>query len=616
MAEPLPLAHPRESTSPLATDTDTSSSSSPDNESSSSESEASVIPAMFDGTADYAGRSSVCYSFGDMVLDQQSSNHGKSQPRRSFYNEPNLPNLDARQSGDTSGAPIRYDQLDGSSDPKNWENWVVPESNWENQVAPNSNWESQVVPDSNWENRVVPDLNWPNHDNTKNQNQPSGSVRHSNNEPSTSHSGSHNRVSRSSPRTKAQRNSSGNESNDRYSTSNRSKNTPTGNTANQTSPTSVWTQPQQPPAQAAPAVVINVSHGTPRPASFSSSASNQAVNTESANAKGWQNPTQPDKIDEYLADTNQSPEGSHQSRASTKSNNSQVWPVQDYNQTNDNGIQADIAHQWHNPLSHEEANESQWRVVEDIRDTNRDHEVSNNKNDNYPWDNNIIGSRPLESSTTGAQNNSNERSSNVNNNTSYHIGKNASIENKQAPYVNPSASMHPIPQGQLSQQPSSSSSFNPTFPNHTWRNDAPKSQHSGIKANEATQHISPQAWTQNAAEPNNRASELPPQAASHIYGPNFPTFIDPRPRPHWYNWKKPQRSSSAFKAENPSVEPAEPLNYVPSEVAQRNKMSHQVYLSQPAEYVHKRASPRYMDDFSSPYAVFIFKYRSKGNAVR
>ena len=605
----VPLAYPRESSSPLATDTDTSSSSSSDNESNSSESMAPPMPGMFDGTADCARKPSMGLSYGGgMALDQQSSKGGKYHPRRSPYTGQNLENADAKQSGSFSGAPIRYDQLDGPSDAQNWENQAVPNSNWENQVVPNSKWENRAVPNSNWENRAVPDSAWQNHDNTKSPYPSSGSVRHGMYEPSMGHSGSQNRVSQSSPRTRAQRTPSGNESHDRFSTSNRSNKSPTGNAANRASPISVWTQPQQPPTQAAPAVVINVSHGTPPLATFNSPASNQAMNSESAK-------THRDKIDEYLAGANQSPEGTNQSRTSTQSNNSQVWPTQNYDQTNGNSNQTDNAHQWHNLPDHEAVNQAQWHTVENTDDIRGQHGDFTNQNNSFPWDNNIIGSQPLQSSSIGAQNIGNYRSSYENKNASNHIARDAGVEQKQAPFVNSATSVHSIPQGQVQQQPSSSSTYKATFPNHTWRNDAPNSQDPVIKTNEATQHISPQPGAQDTVEPNNQASRLLPQTAFPKYDSSLPLLIDPRPRPHWYIWKPPQRPTSFSKAEVPRVEPAEPLNYVPSEVAQRNQMSHQVYLSQPAEYVHKRASPRYMDDFSRPYAVFIFKYRSKGNAA-
>lgn len=580
------MAYPQESSSPLSTDVDNSSSSSND-ESTSGESPASAMADIFDGPADYVRRSSTSFPFGgDMALDQQPSDCEKVQPQLSPYTRQNLGNADTSQFGSFSGETVRHDQLDGPSDAQNWYNQAVP-----------NNWENKVVTDSNWQNKVVSDSNWQNHDNTQNQNPSSGSVRHSNHGYSASHSGSQNRVSRSSTGTK--RTPGGNGSNDQFSTSNRSNKSLTGNAANQNSANSVWIHPQQPSAQGAPAVVINVSHGTPQPATRTSPASNQVINSGSAK-------TQRDKIDEYLAGTNQSPEGSNQSKTSTRSIDSQVWPTQNYDQTNDNSNQINNASQWHDQPSHGAVKEDQWPTIENAGDSSGQPGVSNNPNSNFPWDNKDVSSQPSRLSNFAAQNN----------NVSYHAVRSAGAENKQAQYGNPPLSVHPSQEGQVPQQPSSLSNVKASLANNTSKNDAPNSQYPGIRNNEAAQHISPQPWTQVGGKPNNQASGLPPQAASHMYGSNLPVLIDPRPRPHWHIWKQPQAASSNFpKDEVPRIEPAEPLSFVPWEVAQMNRMSHQVYLSQPAEYVHKRASPRYLDNFSCPYAVFIFKYRSKGNVT-
>lgn len=418
VAESVRLAQPEEHSSPLAADTDTSSSSSSDKESTSSDSVASVMAGMFDGTADYAGDSSRSFSFGgDMALDQPSANHGKYQPRRSPYTGSNLGNADTRQSGNPSAVPIRYDQFYDSPDPQRWRN------------------------------RVVPDPKGQNHENNKGRNPSSSSVRHSNYEPNKNHSDSQNRVAQNSPSTRAQRTPSGNDSNDRFSTSNRSRNSHTGNAATRTSPTSAWVQPQGPPAQAAPAVVINVSHGTPQPANFSSPANNQAINIESTKVDGWQNPSQHEKIDEYLEGTNRSPEGSNQSRASKRSNSSAVWPSQNYDQPKDISTEQDNAYEWHNTPNHEEsnekANENSWTLLEDTRNPNEGHGGSDFQNDNHAWDNNIVNSQPLESSSMEAQNNSNEWSSNENNNASNHTAWNADFGYKQAPHENSSAWIQP-----------------------------------------------------------------------------------------------------------------------------------------------------------------------------
>ncbi|MCJ1405023.1 hypothetical protein MMC11_008249 [Xylographa trunciseda] len=53
------------------------------------------------------------------------------------------------------------------------------------------------------------------------------------------------------------------------------------------------------------------------------------------------------------------------------------------------------------------------------------------------------------------------------------------------------------------------------------------------------------------------------------------------------------------------------LYAIPEEVVWRKNVSHQVQSGQPAAYRHKMATPKYMDSHESPYAVFVFQYRSQ-----
>ena len=54
------------------------------------------------------------------------------------------------------------------------------------------------------------------------------------------------------------------------------------------------------------------------------------------------------------------------------------------------------------------------------------------------------------------------------------------------------------------------------------------------------------------------------------------------------------------------------LYTIPEEVVQRKYMSHQVHQGRTVLYAHKTAKPKYMDSHESPYAVFVFNYRSEG----
>lgn len=618
LAASVPFVRPQKASSPLTGGTDTSSPSSSDVESTSSESVASLMAGMFDGTADYPG-------------DPSRS----VQPRRSSYIGSSPGKADTRPSGNLPSAPIRYEQFYDMPDPQKWRT------------------------------RTAPDGKGRDHDNDRGQNTSHSSARHSNHEHHKNTSEPPNRASRNLLGSTAQRIHNGNDSNDRFSNSNRSRNSRAGSVATRSSPNAAWVQPQGSPAQAAPAVVINVSHGTPQPAVSSSLANTQTLNNESAKVDTWHNPSQADKIDEYLEGTNRSPEGSNGSKVSKRSNNSGVWLAQDYanDQPKENSIEQANA-QWQNKFSQEQSNENQWATVQGTWNPEGEHETSNYHNDSHTWDNNIVGSQPLESSSMEVQNNSNGRS-NENSNVSNHTSGDDNTGHRQPPPQNSSRwtpptypmegksaytvgsaqpkgtgiewsgraensgsvksfvrcgdsnelrhSVHPSPPGQGAQQHSSPSSHKSAFSKPTWGHDAPNPQIPWTTNYEAPRDVAPQPWSDRAVESNNHGLGSPQPAAPQIYGSTLPMPIDPRPRPYWSNWGQPRRVGNVSKAVVPRVEPAEPLHYVPSEVAQRNKMSHQVYVGQPAEYVHKSASPKYMDDFSRPYAVFVFKYRSRGN---
>jgi len=91
-----------------------------------------------------------------------------------------------------------------------------------------------------------------------------------------------------------------------------------------------------------------------------------------------------------------------------------------------------------------------------------------------------------------------------------------------------------------------------------------------------------------------------------------------QPKPYWSSWNKLPEIPEEQKAPEPEPEPPvateEPLPGVPIDVAQRNNMSHQVHTDKPVPYTHRTSAARPMDSLDSPYAVFIFKYRSSGKS--
>lgn len=55
-----------------------------------------------------------------------------------------------------------------------------------------------------------------------------------------------------------------------------------------------------------------------------------------------------------------------------------------------------------------------------------------------------------------------------------------------------------------------------------------------------------------------------------------------------------------------------PLYTIPEEIVKRKNVTHQVNAGRPTAYYHRQSTPKYLDSHDDPYAVFIFKYRSKG----
>ena len=61
---------------------------------------------------------------------------------------------------------------------------------------------------------------------------------------------------------------------------------------------------------------------------------------------------------------------------------------------------------------------------------------------------------------------------------------------------------------------------------------------------------------------------------------------------------------------------AEPLFQIPQSVAEKTQASHQVQAGRGSLYEHSTSRPKYLDRPSKPYAVFTFKYRSRGKQSR
>ena len=104
--------------------------------------------------------------------------------------------------------------------------------------------------------------------------------------------------------------------------------------------------------------------------------------------------------------------------------------------------------------------------------------------------------------------------------------------------------------------------------------------------------------------------------------PKLPTIHSEGPlkleiKPYWTSWQKAKKESSADKkklsrAELVYTEPEEPLHVIPEKTAREKQVDHQVKIGRGAAYWHQVGRPEYLDTMEAPYAVFSFKYRSKG----
>ncbi|KAI9798909.1 MAG: hypothetical protein M1833_004412 [Piccolia ochrophora] len=86
-------------------------------------------------------------------------------------------------------------------------------------------------------------------------------------------------------------------------------------------------------------------------------------------------------------------------------------------------------------------------------------------------------------------------------------------------------------------------------------------------------------------------------------------------KPYWKRWsqlgtiaagKGTKKDERAYIADEP------PLYVIPEETAMASKTSHQVQVGKTARYLEPTTiKPIYLDDMDAPYAVFVFKYRSR-----
>ncbi|KAI9843230.1 MAG: hypothetical protein M1837_006519 [Sclerophora amabilis] len=89
-------------------------------------------------------------------------------------------------------------------------------------------------------------------------------------------------------------------------------------------------------------------------------------------------------------------------------------------------------------------------------------------------------------------------------------------------------------------------------------------------------------------------------------------------QPYWSTCQRPEGKEETAISTNMKrsegvffTRGEDPLYTIPQTSVDKSHASHQVQPGQPAKYYHKLHRPDYMDTMESPYAVFVFRYRSK-----
>ena len=106
------------------------------------------------------------------------------------------------------------------------------------------------------------------------------------------------------------------------------------------------------------------------------------------------------------------------------------------------------------------------------------------------------------------------------------------------------------------------------------------------------------------------SSRKPPQAQDQSAAGGWAGRI----KSYWANWNKGEQRAPKLNASTSSIHVA-PEGHpapVPEDIAAQGSLSHQLTLGKGALYSKQLGRPIYEDDFSNPYAVFVFKYRSRG----
>ena len=92
--------------------------------------------------------------------------------------------------------------------------------------------------------------------------------------------------------------------------------------------------------------------------------------------------------------------------------------------------------------------------------------------------------------------------------------------------------------------------------------------------------------------------------------PSLSILTAPGAKPYWSTWNS-EETLPTTEAVDVDEDVEAPVYDIPADVAERNKLSHQIRPSVPTKYSHKITRPKYLDTHENPYAVFVFHYRDR-----
>lgn len=152
------------------------------------------------------------------------------------------------------------------------------------------------------------------------------------------------------------------------------------------------------------------------------------------------------------------------------------------------------------------------------------------------------------------------------------------------------------------QQPQNNSGgWNNNNNNNVGQNDQTQGQGLGNWDENNNNDTQPQQPAQDWTSQPGPQPHLAPRNIRPLYGP-YGAYYSTHARP------TTTLSPTAEAEEEPPFD-------VPETIAADKGTTHQVQPGKGYLYIHKRASPEYMDGIEEPYARFVFKYRTKGVCV-